>query len=530
MTVVDRNRFWTGRHAGLLVPLFSIPSSRSWGIGEITDIPVLAAWMRTACLDFLQILPVNELPSGERSPYSAMTAMAIDPIYIGVHAVEDFQALGREAATNGQLRSDLTGLRRAPGVDYVSVRSLKMRALSRAFDEFVRTEWHTGTARASALRAYIDRQAWWIEDYALFRALHAWHEGRPWTTWEPPLRDRRPAAVEAARCTHAREILFYEYVQWIADAQWQDARRAAGSVGLFGDLAFSVATNSADVWSRPHDFRLDAFVGTPPDAFSPTGQDWGLPAYRWDAMRAGGFSWLACRAERAAGLVDGYRIDHLVGFYRSFVKPHDGAEPYFDPETEVDQIALGERVIEILRRAGAYVTAEDLGTVPDFVRASLARLGVPGYKVLRWERQWGAPSQPFRDPAAYPPVSVATTGTHDTEPLASWWDALPHEERLTFARSSSFFERSFDHAPVSFGPETRDAVLEALFASGSDLLILPVQDLFGWRDRINVPGAAHHLNWTYRLPWLVDRLEEHVEARECALRSAEWAERYGRVS
>ena len=212
------------------------------------------------------------------------------------------------------------------------------------------------------------------------------------------------------------------------------------------------------------------------------------------------------------------------------MRPHNGAEPYFDPEAELEQVALGERVLEILRDAGAFVTAEDLGTVPDFVRASLARQGVPGYKVLRWEREWDAPGQPFRDPAAYPRVSVAPTGTLDTEPLASWWDAFPHEEQVALATSASFRGKSPDHGPVSFGPETRDAVLEVLFASGSDLLILPVQDLFGWRDRINVPGAAHHLNWTYRLPWFVDRLDEQPEARECAWRLAAWAERYGRVS
>src|SRR5262249_26413152 len=151
----------------------------------------------------------------------------------------------------------------------------------------------------------------------------------------------------------------------------------------------------------------------PPDAFSATGQDWGMPVYRWDAIAADDFRWLRDRARRSADLYDGYRIDHLVGFYRTYGQPRDGDPPFFTPSDEADQKALGERIIEILRGAGAEVVAEDLGTVPDFVRESLVRLEVPGFRVFRWERHWDTDGQPFRDPTEYPVSSVATSGTHD---------------------------------------------------------------------------------------------------------------------
>ena len=121
-------------------------------------------------------------------------------------------------------------------------------------------------------------------------------------------------------------VLFRQYIQWIADEQWRRARAAAGERGvkLFGDLPFMVDGDSADVWARQSDFDIEASVGVPPDAFSATGQDWGMPAYRWDVIARQDFRWLRDRARRSAALYDGYRVDHLVGFYRTYSRPRNG--------------------------------------------------------------------------------------------------------------------------------------------------------------------------------------------------------------
>ena len=296
------------------------------------------------------------------------------------------------------------------------------------FAQFRDTELAAGTRRSSAFRIYLEEQSWWLDDYALFRALHARHGERAWTEWPESLRNRDALALDAARHELAADILFRQYLQWIAGDQWGTARDRAGSVALFGDLPFMVSGDSADVWARQDEFRLDASVGVPPDAFSDTGQDWGLPVYRWDVLAKRDFDWLRHRARRNADLYDGYRVDHLVGFYRTYFRPQGGA-PEFTPADQASQLALGERVLAVFREPGSEIIAEDLGTVPDFVRESLTRLGVPGYKVLRWERQWHREGQPFRDPLDYPAAAVATSGTHDTEPLVIWWENAPREER-----------------------------------------------------------------------------------------------------
>jgi 4-alpha-glucanotransferase len=184
----------------------------------------------------------------------------------------------------------------------------------------------------------------------------------------------------------------------------------------------------------------------------------------------------------------------------------------------------------LFRGAGAEIIAEDLGTVPDFVRASLARLGIPGYRVFRWERRWHVDGQPFRDPSEYPPLSVAASGTHDTEPIAIWWDAAPEADRRKVSELPSVqrLTGGADLTHRAFDATVRDILLEVLFASPSDLLSLPVQDAFGWRDRINEPATVSDENWTYRLPWLVDRMDDVPEARERKEKLRDWAERYGR--
>jgi 4-alpha-glucanotransferase len=513
------------RRSGVLVPLFSMPSTLSWGIGEIADIVPLAAWLAGAGQRILQLLPINEMAPGQKSPYSAISAMAIDPIFISLRDVEDFVAEGGEAALAPSDAEALARARRARRVDYATVRPLKLAALRAGYARFRDADWARGTARSGRFAAFLREQAWWLDDYALFRAIHAREGERSWTTWDRPLRLHEDRAIDAARRDLADEVHFHQYLQWLAWTAWQAARAAAAPVALFGDLPFMVDVDSADVWANQSLFDLTGAVGAPPDAFSETGQNWGLPVYDWRAMARADFDWLRRRARRNAGLYAGYRVDHLVGFYRTYVFPRNGGKAYFTPADRRDQLPLGERVMRVFVEAGAQVIAEDLGTVPNFVRASLRRLGIPGYRVLRWEREWHQDGQPFRDPRDYPAASVATSGTHDTEPLAVWWDEASVEERAAVVALPFLEARlgpGFDAATARFDPAIRDALLEMLVASGSSLLILPIQDLFGWTDRVNVPADVSEDNWTYRLPWPVDRVRDDPEAQARARELGAW--------
>jgi 4-alpha-glucanotransferase len=522
------------RRAGILVPLFSIPSSRSWGIGEIPDIDPMSRWLESAGQRVLQLLPINEMPPGETSPYSALSAMAIDPQFIAIHDLEDFRAIGGEARLERDLRRELEWLRSTPSIEYCRVRSLKNIVLRRCYAHFVEREWSSGTRRSAALNAYISEQSWWLEDYALYRALKTRHQERAWMDWPEPLRSRDAAALAAAREELAGDILYRQYLQWVAGDQWGMARDRASGVALFGDLPFMVSGDSADVWARQDEFRLDASVGVPPDAFSESGQDWGLPVYRWDVLAARDYDWLRNRARRNADIYDGYRVDHLVGFYRTYFRPHGAGEPQFVPLEQIDQVKQGEAVLAVFREPGTEIIAEDLGVVPDFVRESLTRLAVPGYKVIRWEREWDVDGQPFRDPLAYPAISVATSGTHDTEPMAIWWEGAPRDEKEGVLAIPSIrahlTQQDTDSAVASkvLSHAVREAMLESLHASGSNLLILPIQDVFGWRDRINQPATVSADNWTWRLPWPSDRLATEPAAMSVARQLAEWSARHRR--
>ena len=473
------------RASGISMPLFSLVTSRSWGLGEFPDLVDFAAWASGARQSVIQILPVMELPDDERSPYSALSSFALDPAYIALRQVVDFEAIGGELAFEAEDRLALEDIRRAAIIPYREVRRLKHRWLRRAWERFGRLEMAASTPRARAFDDFCRQEAPWLDDYAVFRAALARHQNRAWWDWPDGLRVGDDAACRAARAVAGEdEIGYRKYLQWVADTQWREARRLAWPARLFGDLPFMISANSADVWRRQPQFRLDATVGAPPDAFAPEGQDWGLPPWRWQAFQETGFEWMRQRARRHADLFDGYRIDHLVGLYRTWIRPMDRERPpFFDPDDEPTQRALGEAIIGIFTASGAELVAEDLGTVPAFVRESITALGVPGFKVLRWERHGDLPGEPFIDPATFPELSVATTGTHDIDPLA-----------------------------VELSPEEVDEALADLMESGSYLALVPLQDVFAWPDRINTPSQVGDHNWTWRVPRPVDQWSSWPEA------------------
>jgi 4-alpha-glucanotransferase len=504
------------RHAGVSVPLFSARSTSGWGIGEIADLVPLSAWLAEAGCDRVMLLPLGTIRTGETSPYAAASTVSIDPVYIAMDSVIDFEHAGGAERLSPTARDALATARASRAVQYEAVRCAKAEALALAFDEFLRDEWEQFGTRAARMAAFVARERWWLDDYALFQAISAARGGVPWRDWPAPLAERDPRALDEARRLLARDVLRHQYMQWIADEQWQAARGAARErgVAVFGDLPFVASTDSADVWSRSGEFLLDVSAGVPPDAFSETGQDWGLPTYRWDAIAESDYAWIRQRARRLATLFDGIRVDHVIGLFRTYGRPPNG-EPFFTPPDEASQRQQGERVLRLIAGSGVEVIAEDLGLVPDFLRASLERLAIPGCKVIRWERDWHAPDKPFFDPAQYPARSATMTGTHDTETVASWWDELPIEDRSALLALPLLADRGLA-AGAPWSSRLRDALLELAYSAGSVDLFVPVQDVFGWRDRINTPGTIGPGNWTWCLPVPVDRLQAHPEALERA--------------
>lgn len=512
------------RLAGVLLPLFSIRSSHDWGVGELPDLARFAPILERAGLKILMTLPLLEPSPGQESPYSPASAFAIDPLYVALDSVEDMSALGGRTALEIEDRGWLRAARGATNVRHDQVRPLKKRWLARCYRHFVETI-DTESERAQDFARFREEQRGWLADYALFRTLKE-HHPQSWRAWPNGLREHEPATVEAARTEYADEIAMREYVQWQAFRQLEEARRALSRRGIYfgGDEPFLVAEDSADVWAHQDLYRFDATVGAPPDAFSATGQDWGLPPYLWDRIAESGYALFRDRGRHAARLFDLVRADHVVGLYRTFVRPLDGSECHFVPGEEPAQLAQGEAVLAALTEGGAALIAEDLGVIPDFVRESLARLEIPGFRVLRWEQRDGR----FRLPSTWPEVSVATNGTHDTETTVVWWESLPEHERHAIREIPQLGGVPEDLAQ-SWNHHVELALLEALYSSPSHLALFPIQDLLGLRERVNVPNTVGPQNWSWRLPWSIDTMdrEDHVAGRLDALGSL--ARRFDRL-
>jgi 4-alpha-glucanotransferase len=509
------------RSSGVVLPLFSIRTRRDWGIGQITDLPVCAAWIRRAGQRLLQVLPPHELSVGETSPYGALTAFGLDPIYLDVEAVPDLDSRARAEVLGREGDAVLARLRASSRVDYREVRALKTRVLRAAFDRFFESEWARRGPRAQKLSEFIAKEGVWLDDLALYTALREARGGSSWTTWSEDQRERRPSAMQKVRADHGRRIVEVAYIQWLLSEQWNAAHAQMRDLGveLMGDIPFIVGTESADVWSHAAQFQLNVSLGAPPDDYSAEGQDWGLPAYDWLAMEADNLGWIRARARRAAQLYDRFRLDHVVGYFRQWVRSKTGpGRGRFDPDGPDAQQARGLRVLGATLQATSEdpasvgpprAIAEDLGVIPPFVHDVLRRLEMPGYRVLPWQKDRSL----FRDPRAFPASSVASWSTHDTAPIDAWWDEFPEDERLQLSARARI--------PAGASPEARSlALLGDLFQTSSDLTLVLAQELLGSRERINVPGTVGSHNWTWRLPAPIEDLQadRRVDARLDAIR------------
>jgi 4-alpha-glucanotransferase len=328
----------------------------------------------------------------------------------------------------------------------------------------------------------------------------------------------------------APRILEVGYLQWTLLEQWTAARAAMRDIGveLMGDVPFIVGEESADAWARPSQFQLRMSLGAPPDDFSAEGQEWGLPPYDWQAMDADGLSWIRARVAHASRLYDRFRLDHVVGYFRQWVSEKHGKGGRFDPADEEAQRARGRKLLsamldETSRQPGTVepprIIAEDLGVVPGFVRQTMGELGMPGYRVLPWEKD----GQTLRDPRGFPAASVASFSTHDTAPIVAWFDDLPQADRAELSSRAGIREGADD-------AERSLALLGHLYASRSDLALVLAQELLGERARINTPATVSERNWTWRLPRPLEDLGEDpvVGARLDAVRHrVERAGRYG---
>ncbi len=515
----------TGRLSGILLPVFSLRSANDFGIGDFGALDGLFAWMQRARQKMVMLLPLLPTAPNDSSPYATRAAVGLNPLFIDLAGMPEFAEAGGFGALTADERAKLDEARSSARIRYELVFPLKGAALRRSFERFYEKHWKADDARAAELWAYLEAQKDWLSDYALFAAVSQEQLYKPWWEWPEPLRLRRKEALDEARQRLEHEVLFHSWLQWVAERQWVRVRAQARARGvlLCGDEPFIIGQDSVDAWVYPHLLRRDARLGVPPDDFSATGQDWGLPYFDFEAMEREDYRWLRFRARKAASYYDLRRVDHAVGYFRQWIRDEKTPTGRFIPAEEERQKRLGEKHFKLLSE-GAGIVAEDLGVIPDWVRETLTKLGLPGYRVLRWERKDGV----YRNPHEFPPLSLATTGTHDTDTMREWWEKAPDWERTAVFNAWPEL-KELGQVPSEWTPELHRALIRCAMKSASNLCVIPWQDALGTRERINLPGSMTDANWAYRIAQNVDALLEDAETKRAAELMAELTAESGRA-
>lgn len=471
------------RRAGVLLHPTSLPGPH--GIGDFgPDARRFVDWLARAGQRVWQWLPTTPIGPGH-SPYQSVSAFAGSPLMVALEPLVAAGWLAPPVLPEGGFD--------AAQVDFDRVVPWRLGQLRAAFAGFAAG---AGDAEHQAFARWCAAQSGWLDDYALFMALESRHGGRPWWQWEAPLRAREPAALAAARETLADEARFWRFVQWCFDVQALSLRayaRAQG-VALMGDLPIFVAHHSADCWSRPDLYHLDAedrctvVAGVPPDAMAVDGQRWGNPLYRWDRMAEEDFAWWTARLRRAFEHADLVRIDHFRGFAGYWEIPADCPTAAGGAWKPGPGAALFEAVARAL--GPLPIVAEDLGLITPDVIALRERCGFPGMKVMQFA--FGGDAQHEYLPHSWPRDCVAYTGTHDNNTTRGWWESAPARERDFAAR----------YLPCS-DADVHWAMIRACCNSVAALALFPLQDVLGLdaRHRMNTPGSMGQGNWRWRFGW-----------------------------
>jgi 4-alpha-glucanotransferase len=490
------------RSSGILLHPTSLPSR--YGIGDLgAEARRFVDFLASAGQKLWQVLPLGPTGFGD-SPYQCFSASAGNPLLISLERLVE----------QGYL--DASALGGAPEFPEGKV----------DFERLV--PWKTAVLESAAqagpgFEAFCETNQHWLDDFALFVALKAQHKGVAWTHWEPGARDRDPQALAKWRRQLTAQIAEQKFLQFVFYEQWNELREYARASGvlIMGDLPIYVSHDSAYVWTNRRYFHLDsqgnptAVSGVPPDYFSQTGQLWGNPIYRWDALAEDGYRWWLDRFRATFAVVDMIRLDHFRGF-----------EAYWEvPATE--STAVNGKWVKgpgaaLFRAAKAEMgdlpfVAENLGVITAEVEAIREEFGFPGMAVLQFAFGTDPQAPTFR-PHNFPHEVVAYTGTHDNDTTVAWWSSQGPGQST---RSDKDISRERDFAMRYLnadGKEIQWTFIRTLEASVADTVLIPMQDVLGLgtEARMNQPATmGGNWRWRYRTgdlkPELAQRLKELTE-------------------
>ncbi len=458
-----QNETQQARQAGVLLHISALPAGNLGAdalrfVDFLVDIGA-SVW---------QTLPLN-MPHDDGSPYQCLSAHAGNPKFIDL----------AQLVKDNLLKSDMlqTSIHAALSDAYAAYKSQKNSNLQQEFVQFC----HENVT--------------WLGDFALFLVLRERFKHASWNTWPIAYKNKQAAVMAKVKKRYAHEIGVIKFTQFLFFKQWQTLKNYANQHGIamFGDMPIFVAFDSADVWAKPHLFKLDAqknmqvVAGVPPDYFSETGQRWGNPHYNWPAMQRTGFSWWLARMRTQNRMFDLLRIDHFRGLQAAWEIPETA-------ETAVEgawMLAPGDALLHAVSKHLPHMQliAEDLGMITDEVDALREKYHLPGMKILQFAFN-GDEKNPYL-PQNIEENSVVYTGTHDNDTTLGWYQALDEASKNAVHRVLN------DTAPMM--PQTLVALA---LSSKANLAIIPMQDILGLdaAHRMNTPGTIAG-NWQWRFDW-----------------------------
>jgi len=375
--------------SGILVPVSALRSADSCGCGEFLDLIDLVAWCNETKLDLIQLLPVNDT-GDDSSPYSALSAFALHPLYIRIQDLAEYTKLEKPKREKIDQKMKILGLGKEAEsrFNYKKVLDTKLSILESLFFEM-----HAEIAKDPEFKKWIQINPW-VEEYAAFRTLKRLHNSEGWQLWRPEYRFGNKDVIQRIWKDKENGDLcrFFAWVQFKLEDQFLQVAAYAKKMGvvLKGDIPILMNEDSADIWAQGQNFLLDLRAGAPPDMFSALGQNWGFPIYNWDYLEKHDYAWWRARLKQADKFYEAYRIDHVLGFFRIWtIDKHqkDGLLGYFYPSIFISRNDLfslgfdegrikwlsephisgwkirenfGMRAIEILGRCFSRIGNEDL--------------------------------------------------------------------------------------------------------------------------------------------------------------------------
>ena len=470
------------RAAGILTAISSLPSP--YGIGCFSrEAYEFADQLKKAGQTYWQILPLGPTGYGD-SPYQSFSSFAGNPYFIDLDQLAEEGLLKKEEYRQVDFGSD-------PGsVDYEKLYLHRMEVLRIAFER-------ADPQKEEGYQEFVRREADWLDDYCLYRAVKDRFHGASWSDWDEDIRFRRPEALDKYRKECSREISFRKFLQYQFMKQWVRLKAYVNSLGIriIGDIPIYAAFDGSDAWSHPELFQFDeerrpvSVAGCPPDAFAADGQLWGNPLYDWPYHERTGYAWWIRRLQRCFDLYDVVRVDHFRGFDEYYSIPYSAPTAAYGQWVKGPGMKLFHALREVLPNAD--IIAEDLGYLTDSVMQLVKDSGYPGMKVIEFafDSREGGDYLPHN----YTPNCVAYTGTHDNQTLRAWYDELSPSDREMLDLYLGV-EEGTSREQIVWG------LIRLVLGSVAETAIIPIQDYLclGSEGRMNHPSTLG-ANWKWRL-------------------------------